>query len=246
LGGLLLTALGAGLTLWFSASWYVLSLVALLPLWRRGSQPRLTPDGSRVVGDLIDGFRIALGHREMAAVLTVSLAANICVWPVYQAFMPVFAEDVLHSGAGGLGVLLTASGVGAVVGSFAIAALGDFSRKGLLFLVSTGGFGLFFALFALTQSMGTAVVLITFVGVGSAGFGVMQSTLLLLLAPEEARGRVMGVQVLAIGVRPLATLLQGAAATVIGVPATTTIVGLALVVAMLGVGIAVPTLRTLR
>ncbi len=247
IGGGLIRALGPGMALWFSASWYILAALALIPLLRSQHGRSTSPaSGLRVFAEIADGFRIALGDRHMASVVFVSFAANVCAWPVYQAFMPVFAREVLNVGPGGLGALLSAAGAGSLLGSLLIASLGDFPRKGLYFIAATGLFGLFFALFALQRDFAVALPIMVLIGLASSGFGVLQSTLLLLLAPEDARGRVMGIQVLAIGILPVATLVQGVSANFIGVPATTVVAGGLLALSMVGLGVAVPSLRGLR
>jgi MFS family permease len=157
--------------------------------------------------------------------------------------MPVFAKGVLHLGPDGLGWLLAFSGVGALIGSLAIAFLGDFRGKGAMFVYGTAVWGACWTLFALSRSVPLSFVLIFAVGVSSAAFGVLQSTLLLILAPANVRGRAMGLQELAIGVLPIATLLHGAIADFMGVPMSTAVSGLLLVLLMLALAVKVPGLR---
>ncbi len=238
--GALIATSGADVALWFSTLWFV---PAILLVWgvvepRRGRDSRAASAG--ILADLADGFRIALGSRALSGVLLVSVAANLFAWPAIQGFMPVFAKEILDVGAGGLGVLVAAHGSGALVGAVAIAGLGDFPRKGQLFLAATGIFGLLLIPFALTDSMPLAVVLMVGSGIASAGFGVMQSTLTLLLAPEDARGRVSGMLMLSIGVLPLAMLGQGVIADAIGVVPTAVAAGLLLSISMAVLAAAVP------
>jgi MFS family permease len=243
--GALIAISGVDIALWFSVLWYV---PAAYLIWRvaepRGRDFRSASAG--VLADLADGFRLAFSSRALGAVLLVSVAANLFAWPVVQGFMPVFAEDVLNVGAAGLGVLVAAHGAGALVGALLIAALGDFARKGQLFLLSTGIFGLLLVPFALTENMPLAVVLMVASGLASAGFGVMQSTLTLLLAPEEARGRVTGMLILSIGVLPLSMLGQGAIAGAIGVVPTAVAAGIMLVISVVVLTASIPELLRAR
>ena len=244
--GVLIATYDAGIALWFSTLWYV---PAIYLVWRvveprQGHDRRAT--GAGVLADLADGFRIALNSRALNGVLLVSVAANLFAWPAVQGFMPIFAEDVLDVGAGGLGVLVAAQGGGALIGAVAIATLGDFPRKGQLFLVATGIFGMLLVPFALTESMPLAVALTVAGGVASAGFGVMQSTLTLLLAPDDARGRISGMLMLSIVVLPLAMLDQGAIANAIGVVPTTAAAGVLLGLSILVLASAIPELRRAR
>lgn len=80
-------------------------------------------------------------------------------------------------------------------------------------------------------------------GMASSGFGVMQSTLMLLLSPEEARGRVMGVLMLSIGTQPVALLIQGVLANTFGVSFTTIACGILLSISVLLIAWRSPELR---
>jgi MFS family permease len=222
LAGWVIAEAGADSALWFSAAWYVPALLFLLPLREPARSTRVAHG---VVADLVEGFRYAVTHRGIATVLLASIAANLFAWPVIQGFMPVFAEDVYDVGAVGLGVLVAANGVGALAGALAIAGLGDFARKGRVFLGATAGFGVILTLLAVVDQIVVGVVLMFLAGAAGAGFGVLQSTLILLQSPDEMRGRVTGVLMLSIGVLPFALLVQGAAAARFGVPATTLVAG---------------------
>ena len=243
-GGVALAAFGPGPALLGAASCLLisaLSLVPLLKLDRHTVKARNSP-----LRDLVEGFRVVLGSKPMVGVLSVTLTANIFVYPVFQSFLPVFAKDVLKAGPGGLGMITAAAGVGAISGSLFIAGLGDFSWKGKLYVLGTGVFGLFYALFALSRWLPASVTLIGLAHMGGSAFGVLQSTLLLTLAPAEVRGRAIGIQGLAIGILPLTTLAQGTIATFIGVPPTAFIACSMLAISMLALFIWAPSLRRLR
>lgn len=238
IAGWVISTAGADVALWFSAVWYI---PAWLLLARFQEIERTSPvRQARIIADLLDGFRIVVRHRAMAGVLLGSVAANVFAWPVLQGFLPVFADQVLDVGASGLGVLVAANGLGALVGALTIASMGNVRRKGRLFFVATGIFGLLLSAFALTDRMPVALILIFLVGVASSGFGVMQSTLMLLLAPEAVRGRAMGVLMLSIGALPVSLLVLGAIAGAAGVVATTIVAGVLLALAMVSLSVGVP------
>ncbi|MFE6887442.1 MFS transporter [Streptomyces sp. NPDC057694] len=234
LGGALISAFGAAAALWISAGWYGLSLLALRPLRRaRGARDAELPrveESLRVM--LVGGVRHILSSRLATGVLGVTLAANVLLWPVYQAFMPVFAQASLGLDADGLGWLLTCSGVGGLIGSTVIAALGDFPFKGGLFVFGTAGWAALWGAFALSHQVAVSFVLMAGIGLLSAAFAVLQTTLLLMTTEPAVQGRALGVQELAIGVMPLSSLVLGASAQYVGV-ATTTFVSALILVAFL-------------
>jgi predicted MFS family arabinose efflux permease len=240
LGGTMISTLGAPAALWISTGWYGLSLVMLLPL--RSQKTARHPHKESAWQMLAGGFRAMLASRLVSAVLLVTFSANILIWPVYQSFMPVFAVDVLHLDAAGLGWMLTCYGVGGVVGSMVVASLGDFRFKGGLFVLGTAAWGFLWAMFALSHSVLLSFALMGVIGLLTAPFIILQTTLLLMTNPPEMQGRALGMQELAIGIMPFSTLALGLVAQGIGVGATTFGCGLLLAVTMLVVAARVPEL----
>lgn len=240
LGGSMISAFGAPAALGISTTWYAISLLALLPL--RSVRGQRVGHPESVLKMLTGGFRTILASRLTSAVLLVTLAANILIWPIYQGFMPVFASDVLGLDAAGLGWLLTCSGLGGLVGSLIIASLGDFRFKGALFVLGTATWGLFWALFALSETPAISFVLMGGIGLASAAFGVLQTTLLLMTTAPQMQGRALGVQELAIGIMPFSSLLIGVFAERQGVGPTTFVAGSLLVLSMLVLAMRVPQL----
>jgi len=246
LGGAMIAAIGAPAALWVSTAWYALSLVLLLPLRRvRTRTVAAAHPATSVLGMVAGGFRAVAGNRLAVAVLLVTLAANVFLWPVYQSFMPVFAAESFGLDAAGLGALLTCAGIGGLVGSLVIATLGDFRSKGALFVLGTTVWGLAWAAFSLVTTPAAAFVLMGVIGLSGAAFGVLQTTLLLLTTEPAVHGRALGLQELAIGVMPAAALTIGAVAEHVGVPRTTLGASLALVVVLGVLMLAVPDLLRL-
>ncbi len=234
IGGVLVAGIGETASLWLIVSWYLLATLALVLLRRRYgsiSRPRSAATEG-VLGGVVGAMRIAWTDRRVRTVLLVTLGANMCVWPVQQGFLPVFAEEVFDVGVRGLSAMMATTGIGMLSGSLTLASLTNVPRKGTVYAVGTAVFGLGFALFALAPSFPLALAILFIAGMGAAGFMVMQSTLMLLVATEETRGRMMGMQVLAIGVMPIATLTHGVLATQYGVVTTTVVAGSLLGLAM--------------
>jgi len=232
LGGVMIGMVGAAGALWISAGWFALSLGLLWPLRHSGRDQVRTARDS--VGRLlVGGIRLVLANRMMTTVLLVTLVANIMVWPIYQTFMPAIAKDVLGLNATGLGLLLTCGGLGGLGGSMIVACMGDFERKGGVFLFGTALWGSLWLLFALSRWWPLSFLLMVCIGLASAAFGVLQTTLMLMLADPTAYGRALGIQELAIGVQPFAALGLGAVATLIGLPHTVLLSSLSLVAVVL-------------
>ncbi|MGH6781149.1 MAG: MFS transporter, partial [Sphingomonadaceae bacterium] len=141
LGGAMIAAFGAACALWVSAFWYLVSFIALWRLRKAGGR-HARPADETLAALLAGGLRAVFSSRLASAVLLITFAANILLWPISAAFMPVFAKTRLGLDAEGLGWLLACSGAGGLLGSLAIAAFGDFRFKGALFVIGTATWGL--------------------------------------------------------------------------------------------------------
>jgi MFS family permease len=170
-----------------------------------------------VTASMRAGLRVAWNTPTVRTVLLVTIAMNTLFFP-YQHMLPVFARDVLALGPAGLGALVAADGCGALLGALALA-----SRRGQLsHRVLFGGAVLVAPalLVALASSrwLPACVALLVVMGVAESGFAAMQSTLVLLSAPERARGGAMGILSACIGTQPLGTLAIGLLAASFGAP----------------------------
>jgi MFS family permease len=244
LGGAMISAFGAAAALWISAAGYAVSLLGLWPL--RHADKAVRRESEPVRSMLTTGVRSILRNRLTAGVLGVTLAANVLLWPIAQSFMPVFAKESLGLDAGGLGWLLACGGIGGLIGSLVIAALGDFRFKGALFVFGTAGWAALWALFALSEQVVLSFALMAGIGLLSAAFGVLQTTLLLMTTDPAVRGRALGIQELAIGVMPLSSLTLGLAADYAGVAAATFVSALLLIVFLLVLALRMPQLPRYR
>ena len=184
-----------------------------MPLAVRGRQVA----SSSMLRYLRDGFDELRKSQPIVGVLLISTAMNILVYP-YQQLLPVFARDVLHTDAVGLGALGAAAGIGSFVGAMAFASVGRVPRSGLLFWVGSCVMSACIAGFALSDNLPLALVLVALSGLGSAAFASLQSTIVLGRSSDQLRGRAMGALTLAIGSGPVGTLEIGAVSILLGAP----------------------------
>jgi len=185
----------------------------------------------KMFADLVEGLRYTRTQKAILAILVITVVMNLLLFPIVQ-MIPVIARDVLNVGPGLMGVLQSASGLGSFVGSLFIASLSVIARRGRVFLGGSilGTLGLL--AFALSPWYILSFILLLIMGIGVAGFAVMQMTMVMLVSSNEMRGRAMGVVILAIGASsPIGALLIGALASAIGTANAVTvnaILGLAL------------------
>jgi MFS family permease len=178
--------------------------------------------------------------------MMMGFVPTFLILPVFAALMPIFAKDILQSGAEGLGLLLSAIGLGALVGALFAGALGNFQRRGLMQLGALATMCLSVIAFALVHNLYVALALLAIAGFCEEVFLVTNQALLQLSVPDELRGRVTSFFLLNTGLQPLGAFFAGVLADALGA-AVTTILMAALAGALgIAIAIAVPRVRDLR
>lgn len=191
----------------------IVSLLLLrLPPWSP-PQRKLT-----VLQSAREGLSFVYRHEVIGTLVLIAAVPALFAMP-YQQLMPVFAETVLHRGAQGLGLLLSATGAGALIGALLVASLGGFHRRGLLQLSGSVVFGLMLLAFALSRRIELSLALLLVGSACSMIFNSLNQTFLQSLAPDAMRGRVLSVLTLTtFGMMPLGSMLGGAVAQRWGAP----------------------------
>ena len=192
---------------------YALGLVLLWTL-RVPRAERSSRSEQSIGRNLAEGFRYTAKDRVILADVCITAFMNFLVFP-YMQMVPVLARDVLHVGPTLMGMLQGAEGAGALLGAIGLATVATVGYHGRVFV--GGSLVALIALFLFSMSRWYIISfpMLFILGLGAAGFGTMQSTLVMLMAREEMRGRALGVMSLAIGAGPLGSLVLGALADTI-------------------------------
>jgi MFS family permease len=157
-------------------------------------------------------FGYLIRHRELAFLTLLAGTVALCGWPS-QALLPAFAAHVLEAHAQEYSLMLTATGVGALIAAWVVATFGTIERRGRLIALGVGLVTL--ALLGLSMS---TYVLPAIVSCGLAGFGLILvlstgQSVIQLGAAENNRGQIMGIWAMVLcGAVPLGNLLAGPAA----------------------------------
>jgi len=181
----------------------------------------------------LEALQYVRGDRITAAM--IGMMAIIGIFGLaHHVLMPVFARDVLHTGAGGLGLLMAANGVGALLGALTLASLGAHPHMRRLFFGGLVGFSAMGIAFAWSRTFWLSAGLLVGVGYCMIIAFATANTAIQTRAPDRLRGRVMGIYVLAfIGLNPFGALLAGAIARAHGAPVAVTLGGAICLVATL-------------
>jgi predicted MFS family arabinose efflux permease len=158
--------------------------------------------------------------------LTVLAFATTFLGMPLLTLLPVFTQKVFHRGVGDYSWMMAFSGAGAVVGALIVAWLGKFRQMGTMALLVQGLFGLLIIAFAQSRSLWVSDVLLFTSGAAMMIAFSTITSLVQLIAPNEMRGRVMSIFMVAFrGGMPLGSLTAGYLANVWTAPATLAIEG---------------------
>jgi MFS family permease len=212
-GGILVAAIGEGLcfllnTVSFGA---VLTSLLLMRIERRKDRPTTHP-----LDDMKQGFTYVARHDHIRMVLILA-ATSACFGTSYLWLMPAFAKDVLHQGSEGLGYLMSAFGVGALLGALMVARLSD-RHLPLTPTLMAAVLGGALILFANAPSLAIGMALVVPTGFAYIGIAVSSNTHIQLLTEDAMRGRVLAFYSMGtLGSPPLGALLLGYIADYAGV-----------------------------
>jgi MFS family permease len=202
----------------FEAVYYTMTcmyLVAVLFVALRPLTGTISLDGGGTLANIKEGWKYIFNETTIVLILLLVLFMAVLSRP-YQMMMPIFADDILKVGASGMGVLLSVSGVGAMVGSLTLASLLN-KKRGLMLLVSSLILGLALVGFSFSRSWYLSLALVALVGMGQAARMTLGNTLLMYYTDKGYRGRVMSFYEMNIGLSNLGIFGAGLLAEATGV-----------------------------
>ena len=230
---------GYAITLLF----FITSAIMMLNVKTPARDTTTTTQASwNILRNLVEGVRYVASEATLLAVVLITVFMNLLLFP-YQQLIPVVAADVLEVGPTLMGLLLAFEGLGALTGSIGIASWSNLTHHGRVYLFGSLAGLTMLLLFSFSQWYGVSLALMLLLGLGTAGFGAMQATIILLLARDDMRGRGLGVITLAIGAGPIGGLMLGTMADAMGAPRAMTINAVLGLITVGLVGLLVPSLR---
>ena len=185
--------------------------------WYWGSSCRRERNEARAGRESSTEFGSSPHRPDLRSLFLLAAIPTFFVFP-YIGFLNVFARDILHIGAGGLGLLMAVSGCGAVVGSLLVAAAARSEGTGRLLLGMTVLYGLPIVGVALSRTLWITLPMLFMAGMLGAAFMSGNNALVQHRVTDDVRGRVMGAYMLTWGLMPLGALPMGMIADRIGTP----------------------------
>jgi MFS family permease len=213
--GLIIATYSTALVFWLAALGYLIMLIVLLQI--RLHLPGI--QGSSPLSQIMEGLRFIVVNPLFRNLILLCYASMFFL-SAYQQLMPAFA-DLLGAGPKGFGLLMSASGVGSIVGTVISGAIKPGPRYGRTMLAAAGFSAVMLSAFAVSTMLPSYLLALLFVLFSAAGlsvFLILSATALQFEVPDQLRGRVLGIHTITYSLMPLGALLIGALAEVYGTP----------------------------
>ncbi len=230
---------------WAMCFIFALSLIALLLLYQIPKKPILNPNiGEPIMKSLKEGIRFVMGTRIILGVLTLDMIAVLFGGAV--ALLPIFAQDILHVGPEGFGLLRAAPAVGALIIMFTSAYFPMNKKAGLKLLAAIFGFGVSIIIFGLSTWFWLSVFALFLSGVTDGISMIIRQTILQLRTPDAMRGRVASVSSMFVGSsNELGAFESGLTAKLMGTVTAVVFGGAMTIITVITTGIISPAFRKL-
>jgi len=253
--GVLVAKLGEGWCFFANGVSYIAVITGLM-MMNVHAPGRVSAETSPLA-HIVEGFQFVRRTAPIRALLLLLGLVSIVGMP-YVVLMPIFAAKILARGgqefaaligshdlgAMRLGILMGATGVGALLGALTLAVRSGVRGLGRWVAVCCAGFGVSLMLFALSRWFWLSVLLLLPVGYFIMLQMASSNTLIQVMVPDELRGRVMAVySMMFMGMAPIGALFGGALAHRVGAPITVATGGIACVMGAIWFGRALPELR---
>ncbi len=243
LGGVAYDAFGVTAT-------YVLIAVLLGLSWlciaSLSSKPVPIPDETENIWQSIsEGVRYVFANQVLVGSMALDLIAVLFGGAV--ALLPVFANDILHVGAGGLGLLSASTSIGTLLTMLIATRYPPTRMAGRNLLLAVAGFGLSIILFAFSRNLWLSMFALALSGAFDGVSMIIRSAIQRVMSPEHMRGRIAAVTWIFIGSsNEIGAFESGFAASLLGVVRSVWMGGLVTLGVVAGSAILAPKLRTLR
>jgi MFS family permease len=241
IAGLIVAAFGEGWCFLLNALSYIAVIGALLVM-HVDAAPH--PEAHVSAWEsIVEGFAYSWNTKPVRALLLLLGLVSLMGMP-YSVLMPVIAASVLGGGANAYGLLMSASGVGALGGAALLTFRRHIRGLGRWVAISAVSFGVSLIAFSFSRLLWLSAVLLL-----PAGFFMMvemaaSNTLIQSMIPNRLRGRVMSVySMMFMGMAPIGSLVAGALAAPLGAPATVALGGAICIAGGLLFGAGLPALR---
>jgi MFS family permease len=242
IAGVVMATAGEGWCFLIDGVSYIAVLIALLRMRIVRSAAAPFPHRN-AMQQFTEGFRYAFGFGPIRSIILLLALVSLVGVP-YSVLMPVFATTVFHGGPHTLGILMTSSGCGALLGALWLAGRRSILGLGRVIPSASILFGIGLITFSFAHVLWLAIPCLVVAGFGFMVQMASSNTVIQTIVDDEKRGRVMSFYMMAfLGTAPFGSLLAGWLSSRIGAGHTLLAGGLCCIAAGLWFARSLPTIR---
>ena len=253
LAGILIAMYGTGGTYAVQAVFFFLATIwtVQLNVARRSSATGIglksVPAACResLSQSIVAGWRFSWRNEAVRTGLITTLIASLFLAP-FTTLLPIFARDILGTGATGQGMLLTAMGIGALCSAIIIASVGDRLPRGIFMLGSVMLYGCILMIFAASSWFELSLLMMGIAGLCHVHSNALVQTVIQSYSPSEFRGRTMSIFYMNRVVVMVGSMLVGAVSSLLGAQWAVVSMGAFGALAMIIIYVAIPRARLIR
>jgi len=215
IAGIIMGFLGLSACFYLNSLSFLATITGLLRMRFKPEEIKTSP-GSGIKKEFKEGLKYIFNDPKIYTLILSSGIISFFGFP-YATFLPVYARDILKTGAPGLGILMGSAGAGAFVGAITLTIRGDFSNKGILLTVSGIAFSIALLVFSISVTAWLSYLMLFLVGFGAINQVATANSMLQLAVPDKLRGRVMSsFTTVFLGMTTIGNLSLGSLAYYIG------------------------------
>jgi MFS family permease len=213
LAGFLIDAFGFYIVYAVMTGMYVIAVISMAFVPKTTGPKRV--EGSSSLAEVADAWKYIRKEKAILLVMIFAVFATVLGMP-YAQLLPMFTEGILHVSATYLGILISVSGAGAIVGSLIIANMTN-RKRGLFMMLATLIMSVALLGFTFSRYWYLSLFLIMFVGAGNTGQMAIGNSLVQYYSDANYRGRVLSFYYLGFGFGSLGAFFAGILAEAMGV-----------------------------
>ena len=241
--GALIDLAGPGWQFVAVACCYLSSVLATLAIANPGRAARASVQS--VLSNLTGYIGLVRQYPTLLVLMVLTAVTEVFGF-THMTLLPVFAKEVVHVGATGLGIMTAVRQAGGLLGLGLLAGLGQSYKKGPMMFATAVGFGCGLMAFSLSSNLFFILAVLLLVNACAMAVDTLYKTLMQDQVADEERGRAMGSWVLSLGLAPIGHLGVGGLAGVLGAPGTLLINGAVLTTVSVVTALGLPGIRRLE
>lgn len=218
IAGVLIGYIGLEACFYINSLSFLAAIIALLKM-KFDNEHVSAPERSGIRKEMAEGIKYIFSEPKIYTLIISVGIISFFGFP-YITFLPVYARDILKTGATGLGILMGCSGAGAFTGAVILASGVDYGRKGILLAVSGITFAAALLIFSLSGVVWLSYLMLFLVGLAAINQIATANSLIQIDVPDRLRGRVMSAFTMVfLGLATLGNFAIGSLAYYVGTQA---------------------------